>query len=309
MSTQFTANPDEFQLLDLLQQGTTDLPALELNEKLNFRLRFEIKVALASIDDPVLLDLLRTIFDEIVRVFDRLFLIEHKLNELDTLLENLSILELLQFEIRYLHEFINTRAMSMPGVSPKLIDTFDGISYGISHDVKRVFEQELTSDIRTKSIPVVYGKITHAHGLLTNCFQQTLITLLQVLNPKLNPINLFDDFEERLRQSLLLCNELSALLRVVKQAEAQPSLEALQTVVDKALEFRDGGMQYLMYRDWRGYEHHSLALVTSIQGNFDSIDLLHQFGCYVEVLYSHVKMRAVLRDLAPRTADGSDVET
>ena len=307
MSTEFPPNPDELQLLDLLQPGRTSLPALELNEKLNLRLRFEIKVALDSIDEPLLFDLFRTIFDEILRVFDRLFLIEHKLNELDSLLENLSILEVLQFEIRYLNEFINTRAMSMPGVSQRLIDTFDGISYGMSHDVKRVFERELTSDIRTKSIPVVYGTISHAHGLLTNCFQQTLITLLQALNPKLDPTNLFDDFEQRLRQTLILCNDLSVLMRVVKQAETEGSSQALEAVVDKALEFRDGSMQYLMYRDWRGYEHHALAVVTSIQDNLDSIDLLHRFGCYLEVLYGHVKMRAVLKDLTHGTADGSNV--
>jgi len=308
MSAQFIPTPDEFQLVDLLQQGSRNLPALAQNEELNFRLRVEIKVALEFIDHPYVLDLVQTTFDEILRVFDRLFLIENKLNELDTLLENLSIMELLQFEIRQLLDFINTKALSLPG-HKKLSDTFDGISYGISHDVKRVFEQELTSDIRGKSIPVVYGKISHAHGLLTNCFQQSLITLLQVLNPKLNPIDLFDDFEERLRQSLLLCNELSALLRIVRQAEEQPSEDALQSVVEKALEFRDGSMQYLMYRDWRGYEHHSLALVTSIQGNFESRDLLHQFGCYLEVLYGHVKMRAVLKDLAPRMSDDSEVDT
>jgi len=303
MSTDFTIALDDFQILDLLKQGTANVSALRPKEELNVRLQVEIRSAVEGIADPVLLELLRTIFDEILRVFDRLFLIEHKLNELDTLQENLSILELLQFEVRYLLEFINVRALTTTSLSQKMLETFNGISYGMSHDVKRVFERELTSDIRTKSIPVVYGKILHAHGLLTNCFQQTLITLLQVLNPKLNPIHLFDDFEERLRQSLLLCNELSALMRVVKNAEGQNSQEALQAVVDKALEFRDGGMQYLMYRDWRGYEHHSLALITSIQGNFDSVDLLHQFGCYLEVLYSHVKMRAVLRDLFPNSGE------
>jgi len=216
MSTDFTIALDDFQILDLLKQGTASVPSLGHKEELNVRLQVEIRSAVEGIDDPVLLELLRTIFDEILRVFDRLFLIELKLNELDTLQENLSILELLQFEVRYLLEFINVRALTTTNLSQKMLETFDGISYGMSHDVKRVFERELTSDIRTKSIPVVYGKILHAHGLLTNCFQQTLITLLQVLNPKLNPIHLFDDFEERLRQSLLLCNELSALMRVVK---------------------------------------------------------------------------------------------
>jgi len=305
MSTQFSAAPDEFQLHHLLKQEHS--PAVtELSDELKARLELEIRIALGSVEDPVVRDLLQTIFSEVLRIFNRLSLIQQKLNELDTLQENLSILEIVQFEVRYLIEFVEARAMYTTGVSKGLLETFDGISYGMSHDVKRVFERELTSDIRTKSIPVVYGKILHAHGLLSNCFQQTFITLLQVLNPNLDPLNLFDDFEERLRQSLLLCNELSALMRVAKQAESQPSPELLQEVVDKALEFRDGGMQYLMYRDWRGYEHHSLALITSIQSNFDSKSLLHQFACYLEVLYGHVKMRAVIRDLFPQSNDEAE---
>jgi len=304
MSTQVTSAPDEFQL-DLLKRVPACLPVLEPNAALKSRLRFAINDALSTVDDPLLLKMLRALFDEISRVFDRLFLIERRLTELDTLLESLSILELMQFEIRHLIDFVGEQARSTPGLSQRLSETLDGIHYGMSHDVKRVFERELKSDIRTKLMPVVYGKIRHAHGLLSNCFQQSLITLIQVLNPKLNPIDLFDDFEIRLRQSLLLCNDLSALLRVVNQAETLRTSDALQTVVDKALEFRDGSMQYLMYRDWRGYEHHSLALITSIQGDFDSYDLLHQFGCYLEVLYGHVKMRAVLSDLFPST-DGTE---
>jgi hypothetical protein len=66
-------------------------------------------------------------------------------------------------------------------------------------------------------------------------------------------------------------------------------------------------MQYLMYRDWRGYERLALALITSIESNGDSKDLMNQFGCYLEVLYGHVKMRAVLRDLFPSSNDESEI--
>jgi hypothetical protein len=307
MSIQLSAPSDEIQFQHLLKQDMLP-PVADLSEELKARLQLEINVALDTVEDPVVRELLQTIFTEVLRVFSRLSLIHQKLNELDTLLENLSIFELLQFEVRYLIEFIEARAMYTPGLSQRLLETFDGISYGMSHDVKRVFERELTSDIRNKSIPVVYGKILHAHGLLSNCFQQTFITLLQMLNPKVDPLNLFGDFEERLRQSLLLCNELSALMRIVKQAESQPTPDILQKVLEKSLEFRDGSMQYLMYRDWRGYEHHSLALITSIESDLDSKSLLHQFGCYLEVLYGHVKMRAVIRDLFPQSEDESDGE-
>ena len=92
-------------------------------------------------------------------------------------------------------------------------------------------------------------------------------------------------------------------MRVVRQAEAEPTPDLLHVVVQHALKFRDGSMQYLMYRDWRGYENLALALITSIEINDDSRDLMHQFRCYLEVLYGHVKMRAVLRDMFPSSND------
>jgi len=303
MSALLTPTPEEILLSRLLEQDAEPLPVAGLSEELRVRLQLEIKTALEQIEDSVVCELTQTVFDEILRVFDRLSLIESNLHKLDTLLENLSILELLHFEIRYLIEFIEAQALHTSGVTSALRDTFDGISYGITHDVKRVFERELIGDIRTQSTPVVYGKILHAHGLLTNCFQQTLITLLQVLNPRLDPLHLFNDFEERLRQSLLLCNDLATLMRLVKQAESQRTQDALHAVVEKVIEFRDGSMQYLMYRDWRGYEQHSLALITSIENNFDSTDLLHQFGCYLELLYGHIKMRTVLRGMFPNMSE------
>jgi len=132
---------------------------------------------------------------------------------------------------------------------------------------------------------------------LTNCFQQSVITLLQVFNPSLDPLLLFDDFEQRLRQSLSLCRDLSSVMRVVHNAQLDPSPDNQRAVVNSVMDFRDGSMQYLMYRDWRGYERLAQELITAIEHNRDTKDLLHQFSCYLDVLYGHVKMRAVLRDM------------
>jgi len=297
MSTVIAPTPEELLLQRLLEQGAEPLPIAGLSDELKERLELEISIALDAIEDPAVVGVVRTIFREILTVFDRLSLIESNLHKLDTLLENLSILEVLQFEIRYLVEFIEATAMNTEGVSDRLRDMFDGMSYGISHDIKRVFERELIGEIREQTTPVVYGKILHAQGLLTNCFQQTTIALLQSLNPSLDPNQVFNDFEERQEQSLLLCNDLTSLMRTIKQAESQRTPDMLQTVMQRVIEFRDGSMQYLMYRDWRGYEQHALRLVSSIENNLDSTDLLHQFGCFLEVLYGHVKMRAVLRGI------------
>ena len=260
--------PEDLLLQRLMEHGDEALPVRTPADDLKDRLKVEIKTALNRIDDSAVLEIAQTIFAEILRVFTRLNLIGSNLHKLDTLMENLSILEVVHFEIRNLLEYVE-KAMTTPGVGEGLQETLDGISYGISHDLKRVFERELVGELKEQSTPVVYGKILHTHGLLTNCFQQSLITLLQNFNPTLDPFHIFDDFEERLRQSLLLCSDLAALMRVVRHAEAEPTPDLLHTVVQHALKFRDGSMQYLMYRDWRGYERLALALITSIETNGD----------------------------------------
>src|SRR5215471_2304281 len=109
MSTQFIPASDDFELL--LKQAIDPQLNVEINAEFNARLRAEISAALDTVEDPGLFELLRMTFDEVLRIFNRLSLIERKLNELDTLQENLSILELLQFEIRYFIDFIHDTAM------------------------------------------------------------------------------------------------------------------------------------------------------------------------------------------------------
>jgi hypothetical protein len=288
--------PEEVLLLPISPVASEPSGSTE-GADLQRRLKQEIAVALSSIDDPAVKEIAQTILVEIKAVFSRLSLVESNLRKLDTLQENLSILEMLHFDTHSLVQYVEANAMPTEGVSEKLYDVLDGMSYGITHDVKRIFEQGILGTIANQTTPVVYGKILHAHGLLTNCFQQSVITLLQVFNPSLDPLLLFDDFEQRLRQSLSLCRDLSSVMRVVHNAQLEPSPDNMRAVVNSVMDFRDGSMQYLMYRDWRGYERLALELITAIEHNRETKDLLHQFACYLDVLYGHVKMRAVLRDM------------
>ena len=271
----------------------------QVQREVQANLQYEIDLVLQRIAHPYLREISQTILGEMVRYFDWLARIENNLQKLDTLLESLSLLEVLEFDARSLTDFIDTRAVRLAAGNERLLDVLDGISYGITHDLRRVFERELVRGVTEQSIPIVYGKILHAHGLLTNCFQQSTITLLQVFNPGLDASKLFNDVELRLQQSLILCKDLSSLMRFVRLAQAKDDPDVLRSVTARILEFRDGSMQYLMYKDWRGYESLALEVITAVENNLDPKPLLHRFICYLEVLYGHVKMRAVLADEFP----------
>jgi hypothetical protein len=282
-------------------------PQSQLQREIQANLQQQVDLVVTKIADPELREISQTILGEMLRFFDWLARIENNLQKLDTLLESLSLLEVLEFEARSLTDFIDTKAIKSAPGNDRLHDVLDGISYGITHDLRRIFERELVRGVTEQSIPLVYGKILHAHGLLTNCFQQSTITLLQVFNPSLDPSKLFNDVELRLQQSLVLCRDLASLMRFVRLAQANDDPDVLRSVTARILEFRDGSMQYLMYKDWRGYESLALEVITAIENNLDPKPLLHRFLCYLEVLYGHVKMRAVLADDFPYS--GGDAES
>jgi hypothetical protein len=280
----------------------------EVQRAVQANLRREVEFVLRTIEDPQLRDASRTILVELVRFFDWLARIENNLHKLDTLLENLSVLEVLEFEARSLIDYIETHAIKAAAAAgnDRLNDVLDGIAYGISHDLRRIFERDLVRGVTEQSTPIVYGKILHAHGLLTNCFQQSTITLLQVFKPGMDASALFNDIELRLQQSLVLCKDLSSLMRFVRLSQANSDPDVLRAVTGRILEFRDGSMQYLMYKDWRGYENLALEVITAIENNLDSKPLLHKFLCFLEVLYGHVKMRAVLAENFPYSGGEDD---
>jgi len=292
--------------LPLLSEVIETDPQTQVQREVQANLHNEIELVLNLITTPNLREISHTILAEMLRFFDWLARIENNLQKLDTLLESLSLLEVLEFEARSLTDFIETTAVKLAAGNERLLDVLDGISYGISHDLRRVFERELVRGVTEQSIPIVYGKILHAHGLLTNCFQQSTITLLQVFNPTLDAAKLFNDVELRLQQSLTLCKDLSSLMRFVRLAQANSDPDVLRSVTARILEFRDGSMQYLMYKDWRGYESLALEVITAVENNLDPKPLLHRFICYLEVLYGHVKMRAVLAESFPYSGMDED---
>src|SRR5688500_14766140 len=82
-----------------------------IHSHLHDRLKNEIEITLRSIDDPVIRELAEGILQEMRQLFDRLSLVESNLRKLDTLQENLSILEMMQFDIHSLVQFIQFTAM------------------------------------------------------------------------------------------------------------------------------------------------------------------------------------------------------
>ncbi len=261
--------------------------------------RSEIDRVVREIDTPAVREVVDTVFSDLLRLLECLELIEGYLHKVDVAEETLALFQIIHDEARILVKFIRDDALNCPSMEAELTDTLDGITFAVNHDLQRVFETgqrpapgEITSRAQL-------GKLYRAHDLLTNCLQQSTITLAMTFDPGLVGAKLFNNSDMRYRQSLKLCEDLSALLQLIRNTEKnldEPDLDTLNEGVEK---FRNESLECLMYSDWPQFE--SFCERIKVAGNAsDQLEpVLHQFRCYLETLLGQVRMRAVLANVSP----------
>ena len=134
--------------------------------------------------------------------------------------------------------------------------------------------------------------------MLTNCLQQSTITLAMVFDPKLDGTKLLNNSDMRFRQSLQLCEDLGQLIQLVARFEENLQQTELELLVGGIQKFRNESMELLMYSDWPQFE--SVCTQIDPQGHPKQLTaVLHQFRCYLETLLGQVRMRAVLANVFP----------
>jgi len=265
----------------------------EPHAKLNIECRLYLEGVVDQIEASRVRRVVGAVFQDLTRLLECLKIIEGHLRHIHTAQESLAFFQLIQDEARSLLEFIRTDALNCDQISGELADTLDGITFALSHDLRRVFEGE--NDATGDTPPyVVLGRVHRAHDVLTNCLQQSTVSLAVVFDQTLVGSKLFDNSAKRYRQSLKLCSDLAELRQLIQESIAgggDPN--DLTAGLER---FRNESLEFLMYSDWPQFE--SLYERIQISANDPSAlaPVLHQFLCYLETLLRQVKMRAVLAD-------------
>lgn len=172
-----------------------------------------------------------------------------------------------------------------------LAEALESAPFAIRHELRRVFEHELARPTDREARPAA----ADATEVLRNCFQQATVIIAHALDPAVSDVSLFGDIALRRERSRRLCDDLGALLRVVRHTEQQYSAQALTLFIVRLHDFRQRSMRYLMQKDWAMIE--GFAAQVSAQRTERAVKtFLHQFGSYLEILLSHVRMRAVLAE-------------
>jgi hypothetical protein len=273
------------------------VPTLLLAPRDSTTCSWQISCIVRGIETPAISEVIKVVFNDLLRLLECLDLIEVHLRNVEFAEQTFELFQLIHDDARALVSFIHSEGLQCDVMSQELFDTLDGISFAVNHDLHRVFETNPTNSLAGNP-PAVIGRLYRAHDVLTNCLQQSTITLAMVFNPELDGSKLFNNSDMRFRQSLQLCEEMGQLIQLVTASEADPNEVACNALIHGVQKFRNESMELLMYSDWPQFE----SICEQIDPQHSAHELkaiLHQFRCYLETLLGQVRMRAVLANVFP----------
>ncbi|MGH9942933.1 MAG: hypothetical protein ACRD9R_11320, partial [Pyrinomonadaceae bacterium] len=230
------------------------------------------------------------IFADLTRLLGYLCEIETYLRQDSPLADALPLFILVHREARVLVDCIETSKAELTDLPAPVKEVLDCTSYAINFELRRAHPQELQTWDTVSEARQLRAAVEHAHGSLSNCFQQSTIALARVFDSALNGALLFDDYRLRQQQSLTLCDDLASLVRLVRRAEKDrdPALDTL--LVERLREFGEGSVHYLMFRDWEIFER-CVVEIEATRGTAQWHAVIHRLGCYLETLLGHVRQR------------------
>ena len=242
---------------------------------------------------PVMEADLRLVLPRFAKILKWLSVIEKMLRNDEPLKTSLLVFSRIYEQIQDMMTYINNRLLRFPNEEDELFGALDGAAYTASIELRKVYNYELAGVAEIRPTPSVYAKLETAYALLNDSFQQTVISFAILLDPNVEPMKLFPNFQSKLNQSLLLRQALWEVLQSVKNAEQNPETYPMDSLHQQLSDFLASTLQFLFYKDMETVERFiEEVLITT--NNKDLVPILHRFGAYLETLFGQVNMRVVL---------------
>jgi hypothetical protein len=257
---------------------------------------YHVNHLVKEIPSPAVRDVVGTVFEDLLRLLECLSMSESHLRQADAASETFALFKIIHDEARALVKFIRDEALTCEELTEEVSETLDGITFAINHDLHRVFENQQRG---ADSAQVLIGQLFRAHDLLTNCLQQSTISLAITFDRKLDGTKLFDNSDMRYRQSIQLCDDISSLMQFVEACRGRRQGSTFSSLIARVEVFRNESLECLMYSDWPQFESFCEKISLPEISSFELESVLHQFLCYLETLLGQVRMRAVLANVIP----------
>ena len=246
------------------------------------------------------------------RVFLELFRLLHYLEYTDParlpeeeLRDTILVFALVVSETRLLLSYIEKRVLKGKDATLPLYQVYDSFVYCLPLELKKVVNTELTDISVTRQSENVRTRVENSHGILKDCFQQSVVQLGQALDPAVDGSRIFPDFSARRDQSLELRDGLVTVVRALREFQGKKDQASATQMKDRISEFYDHHIKYLMYRDWSGFELFYIEILKC--GSVPGLQqIAHRFETFLVTLLREVQKRSLLQG-APARDDLKDL--
>jgi hypothetical protein len=311
-------------LLDLVQLARLPFAAFDAVGKILYReVRRSDLVAMIidkkfkpvhdRIRNPAIGELIRDIPDpterrQAAKIFLELFRLLHyleftdpdRLSE-DSLRDTLLPFALITSETRFLLSYIDRRVLKGRDPEHPLSQVYDSFVYCLPLELKKVVNTELTDISVTRQAENVRTRVENSHGILKDCYQQSVVQLAQAFTPEIDGARIFPDFMAKREQSMRLRDGLAKVTHAVQEFQKVKDEPAAEQMKRQISDFYDHHIKYLMYRDWSGFELFYIEILkcSSLSG---LTQIAHRFETFLVTLLREVQKRSIL-DGTPTSAD------
>jgi hypothetical protein len=242
------------------------------------------------------------------KVFLELFRLLHYLDYADParlpeeqLRDTILVFALVVSETRLLLNYVEKRVLKGRDATQPLYLVYDSFVYCIPLELRKVVSTELTEISAARHVESVRSRVENSHGILKDCFQQSIVQLAQALDPAIDGSRIFPDFTARREQSIRLRDALAAAVEALREFQRRPDEAAAARMRERVSDFYDHHIKYLMYRDWSGFELFYIEVLkctslTALQ------QIAHRFETFLVTLLREVQKRSLLQGAPDRPA-------
>lgn len=204
------------------------------------------------------------------------------------------VFSLIISETRLLLGWLEKRVLKALPPDEPLAQTYDSFVYCLPLELRKVINTELLDISVARHGDNVRARVENSHGILKDCFQQSIVQLAQVFDDAVQGRDIFPDFSAKLEQSISLRDGLVRVIRSVRAFQASRAEAAAGLMKDEISRFYDEQMRFLMYRDWAGFELFFIEILkcTSMPA---LAQISHRFDTFLMTLYREVQKRAILQ--------------
>jgi hypothetical protein len=237
------------------------------------------------------------------KVFLELFRLLHYLEYADPersgeedLRNTILIFSLITSETRMLLSYIEKRVLRSLEAGQPLHQLYDSFVYCIPLELKKVINTELLDISVARQADTIRTRVENSHGILKDCFQQSVVQLAQAFDDRVEGSDIFPDFTAKLEQSVRLRDGLARLVKALREFHERKDAASAVRMKEEISTFYDHNIKYLMYRDWSGFELFFIEILKC--PSLPALQLIgHRFETFLMTLFREVQKRSILQNV------------